>query len=115
MRSGGAPVTSAPRTRMLPEVGRTSPASKPRKVDLPAPFGPMMACTSPAANPSETPSTAASAPNRRESRSVSSTGSATLASEQPGDAAGQKEHHRDDERAQKRGPVRRQPLTVQLE
>src|SRR5260221_7513741 len=115
MRSGVARVSSWPRKRTLPEVARSSPAIRLRKVDLPAPLGPITACTSPSANESETPSTAASAPKRRESPSVCKSGSATRASQESRQAARQEEHHRDHECADQRVPVRGELLAVVLE
>src|SRR5438445_9980725 len=115
MRSGGARVTSSPSRRICPEVARNSPESRLRKVDLPAPFGPITACTSAGANDSDTPSTATRAPKRRESCFVSRTASAMRFSEETGDAAGKEEDHRDDERPDQRIPVGRDLLAVTLE
>src|SRR5256885_8614366 len=115
MRSGGARVTLRPSRRICPEVAGNSPDSRLRNVDLPAPFGPITACTSAGANDSDTPSTAARAPKRRESCLVSSTASAMRFSEEPGDAAGKEDHHRDHECPDQRIPVRRDLLAVSLE
>src|SRR3954470_23959563 len=106
MRSGVARVSSWPRKRTLPEVARSSPAIRFRKVDLPAPLGPITACASPSRNESETPSTAASAPKRRDRLSTASSGSATRPSQQPREPARKEEHHRDHERADQGIPVR---------
>src|SRR5260221_1111063 len=46
--SGGALVTSTPSKRMRPSLGRKSPAMQLKKVDLPAPLGPMRPTISPA-------------------------------------------------------------------
>src|SRR5882724_8146962 len=100
--SGGARVTSSPRKRTRPEVARSSPDSKLRRVDLPAPFGPMMACTVPRSTRRVTPSTAASAPKRRVSPSVSRSTSATAALQEPGDPAREEEDDRDQGRAERR-------------
>ena len=43
----GRPVMSSPLNMMRPEVGRSTPVRQLKKVLLPAPFGPMMARTSP--------------------------------------------------------------------
>jgi len=50
--------TSKPFTRAVPDVGRTSVVNICTVVDLPAPFGPRKANTSPSATENETPSTA---------------------------------------------------------
>src|SRR5512145_110666 len=71
-RSGVAAVISCPLKRTRPRLGRISPERRLRNVVLPAPLGPMMACVSPRRNPSDTPFTAASAPNDFDSPSVSS-------------------------------------------
>src|SRR6478735_1043169 len=49
-----------------PDDGGSSPASTLTSVDLPAPFVPMTACTSPRTSVSDTRSTAVSPPKRRE-------------------------------------------------
>src|SRR5262249_41989657 len=46
-RCTGSAVMSPPSKRIRPESGATSPASWPIRVVLPAPFGPMTACSSP--------------------------------------------------------------------
>src|SRR4051794_5693599 len=115
MRSGVARVSSCPRKRTLPEVARSSPAIRFRKVDLPAPLGPITACASPSRNESETPSTAASAPKRRERFSTFSRGSATGSSQQSREPARKEEHDRDHERADERVPVRGELLAVMFE
>src|ERR1700686_5205018 len=112
MRSGGARVRSWPLNRMVPEVARSSPDRRFKKVDLPAPLGPMTACTSPAVKAKETLSTAASAPKRRESCTASSTASATRASQDAGDAAREEQYDDDDEAADQRAPVRRDLLAI---
>src|SRR5262249_37789800 len=47
--SAGARVTSTPSKRMRPRVGTRSPAMQLKKVDLPAPFGPISPTISPCA------------------------------------------------------------------
>src|SRR5205809_8051806 len=44
---GGSPATSSPFRRIRPDVGLSTPVRQLKKVDLPAPFGPMMARISP--------------------------------------------------------------------
>src|SRR5260221_8417439 len=114
MRSGDTRVTSLPLTRTLRELARSSPESRLSSVDLPAPLGPMTAWISPRSNASETESTAASAPKRRDKADVSRSGSATRASQQAGEPARQEEHYRDHESADDRVPVRRHLLAVVL-
>src|SRR5580704_6279924 len=55
--SGAAWVTSTPLKTMRPEVGKVSPARQLKKVDLPAPFGPirpMISCSSTARSAPDT-------------------------------------------------------------
>src|ERR1700722_7772490 len=55
--SGAAWVTSSPLKTMRPEVGEVSPARQLKKVDLPAPFGPirpMISCSSTARSAPDT-------------------------------------------------------------
>ena len=54
-RSGRMPVTSSPPKRTLPPCRVTSPYTALSRVDLPAPFGPMIATISSAPAVSETP------------------------------------------------------------
>src|SRR4051812_28291515 len=100
---------------MLPEVARSSPESRRRSVDLPAPLGPMMACTAPASTESETPSTAAMAPKRRQSAEVCKSGSATLSPQQPGKSRRCEEHRSHRDRADQCAPIRGDPVGEVLE
>ena len=63
LRCGGHRVTSRPATRTVPSSTAWNPETHPSSVDLPAPFGPMRQVSEPSAIPSETSSTAATAPN----------------------------------------------------
>src|SRR5262249_18197111 len=74
MRQVGSPATSRPMSAIRPAVGLISPDSMLTRVVLPAPFGPITACSSPWRNEMETSRTATSAPKVRVSRSVASTG-----------------------------------------
>src|SRR5436309_2433228 len=114
-RSGGARVTSSPRKRTRPEVVLSSPERRLRKVDLPAPFGPMMAWTAPASMRKEIPATAASAPKRRVSASVSSNASTTGSPQQAREPAGKREDGGDGDGADERVPVRGPLLSEVLE
>src|SRR3984957_2789779 len=70
--SGAAWVTSTPLKTMRPEVGKVSPARQLKKVDLPAPFGPirpMISCSSTARS---APDTARKLPNAFETFFASS-------------------------------------------
>src|ERR1700730_9097459 len=70
--SGTAWVTSTPLKTMRPEVGKVSPARQLKKVDLPAPFGPirpMISCSSTARS---APDTARKLPNAFETFLASS-------------------------------------------
>jgi hypothetical protein len=66
----GSPPMSSPLKTMRPDVGRNTPVRQLKKVLLPAPFGPMMACTSFAAISKLTPDSALSPPKRTDSSSV---------------------------------------------
>ena len=55
MTSGGAPAIGSPRNRTAPSRGDRRPAIVLSSVDLPAPFGPMIATISPASTRRPTP------------------------------------------------------------
>src|SRR5581483_11134890 len=61
--SGGAKVTSTPANVMRPVVGMVSPARQLKKVDLPAPFGPISPMISPSSIVRSAPATARRLPN----------------------------------------------------
>src|SRR3954470_14445590 len=61
--SGGSRVTSAPAKETVPEVSGRSPVRQLKKVDLPAPLGPIRPRMSPCSTDTEAPSTALKAPN----------------------------------------------------
>src|SRR2546425_2721946 len=54
MRCGGSPAMSSPSNMILPAVGRSTPVTQLKNVDLPAPFGPIMARISPGCTAMET-------------------------------------------------------------
>src|SRR5512137_2379344 len=98
MRWEGSPSSRTPSSRMVPEVAGMSPETRFKSVVLPAPFGPMRPCTSPASTAREAPSTAARPPKvLRTSSSSSSMGlpprppPGAQAARQGGDALGQEE------------------------
>src|SRR5262245_6932363 len=68
---------SAPEKRICPESGAVSPASWPIRVVLPAPFGPITACSSPSGMSSEMWSDGMTPPKRLVKPSIRSRGSAT--------------------------------------
>src|ERR1700676_3621021 len=70
--SGMARVTSAPANRMVPVVGMVSPARQLKKVDFPAPFGPMRPMMSPSLTARSAPATARNSPNALETLVASS-------------------------------------------
>src|SRR5580698_4689275 len=70
--SGEARVMSAPSNRMRPVVGSVSPAMQLKKVDLPAPFGPISPMISPSATDRSAPATAWKLPNALETLVASS-------------------------------------------
>src|ERR1700735_4725978 len=70
--SGGAQVTSLPSKRIAPVVGSVSPARQLKKVDLPAPFGPIRPTISPWSTAKFAPATARKSPNAFATFSASS-------------------------------------------
>src|SRR3954454_22739821 len=97
---------SRPPSETLPECGSRCPVSWLISVVLPAPFGPMMACSSPLATSSETLSVATMPPKRRTSFSTRSSGSATVEPpEQAHDAATAEQHDQQKQRAHDQRPV----------
>src|SRR5215510_6525313 len=88
---------SMPWKPIVPASLPSIPEIKPIRVVLPAPFGPMRACTSPAATSSVTPSTATTPPKRL----------LRFLSESTGDSAGREQHHREQDHAHRQLPVER--------
>src|SRR5712671_529103 len=72
-----SPAISAPLTRIEPESGLTTPARRFLIVDLPAPFSPTSATTSPGATVKLTSLTAVMPPNRFVTRSTATAGLAS--------------------------------------
>src|SRR5579859_2035807 len=70
--SGGSSVTSTPSNRMRPPEGARSPAMQLKKVDLPAPLGPIRPTISPASTESEASASATKPPKAFETSWVSS-------------------------------------------
>src|SRR3954452_2376973 len=70
--SAGARVRSRPSKRTLPPEGSVAPARQLKKVDLPAPFGPIRPTISPSAMPRSAPWTAKKLPNALETLVASS-------------------------------------------
>src|SRR3990172_7508692 len=68
--SPGSPAMSSPSKTIRPAVGRSTPVTQLKNVDFPAPFGPMIARTSPRGTATETSLSAVSPPKRTVSRSV---------------------------------------------
>src|SRR4051812_16315592 len=84
---------------MAPEFGSNCPVSWLISVVLPAPFGPMIACSSASATSSETWSVATMPPNRLTRFSTRSKGSATAEPpEQSDDPAAPEQHHQQQQR-----------------
>src|SRR5215469_3958811 len=105
---------SSPAKLMLPWLGFSTPVMRLNKVDLPAPFGPITARTSPSSTCIDTWSTATRPPKRRLSSSSSSNataifrlycGSATKAGadEAPYTLRGE-DHEGDEDEAEEQGP-----------
>src|SRR4029453_15843016 len=76
MRCGGSPAMSSPAKMMRPAVGRSTPVTQLKNVDLPAPFGPMMARSSPGCTAMQTLLSAVSPSKRTVRPSVRRMGAA---------------------------------------
>src|SRR5437879_3043985 len=112
MRCAGRPPTSSPRNLIRPALGARSPDSRFKNVVLPAPFGPITACTPPARKARLTPSTAVNPPNRRYNASVCRMMSlirflhlGAAAGADSGQAVGEEQHDGNDEEADSQQPV----------
>src|SRR5437588_9181976 len=91
---------------MAPEFGINCPVSWLISVVLPAPFGPMMACSSPRATSSDRLSVARMPPKRRTRFSTRSKGSATAKPpEHAHDATTREQHDQQQQRAHDQRPV----------
>src|SRR5438046_9122902 len=95
---------------MVPEFGASCPVSWLISVVLPAPLGPMMACSSPGATSSDRLSVARMPPNRRTRFSTRSKGSAKESAtaqppEQAHDAAARKQHDQQQQWSHDQRPV----------
>src|ERR1051326_3918169 len=91
---------------MLPASDRRSPASWPIKVVLPAPFGPITACSSPGLTSSVIASAATIPPKRFDSPSTASSASATARHrDKPVDAAAREQTDEEQQRAEDDLPV----------
>src|SRR6516162_1833613 len=78
MRGVESPAMSSPAKLMPPWLGFSKPVIRLNKVDLPAPFGPITARTSPSSTRIDTWSTATMPPKRRVSSSSSSSATAVF-------------------------------------
>src|SRR5580700_3640421 len=102
----GSCVMSLPAKRIMPELGLNCPISWLISVVLPAPFGPMIACSSPGAISSERLSVATMPPNRLTRFSTRSKGSATgKPPDQTHNAAAPEQHDQEQERPHDHRPV----------
>src|SRR5258708_29724433 len=116
MRSAESPAISRPSKWMVPALGESSPESMLMNVVLPAPLGPITACTSPGRSSRETSLTAARPPKPFESPVTWRMGSVigdlgrtpSEAKHQPADAARQQQHRENHE-----NPHRQQPMLVE--
>src|SRR5688572_12713180 len=95
---------SLPRKLMPPASVASAPEIWPTSVVLPAPFGPISACTSPCATSSVTRSVATTPPKRFDTPLSSSTAPPR---EQPGDAMRREQDHREQDGADGQLPVHR--------
>src|SRR5438552_8007632 len=90
---------SPPPKRTRPVSGVSSPMSWVISVVLPAPFGPMMACSSPAGTSSVMPSEATTPPKRLLNPSICKSASATAHTHQHAvDATAREQHHQQEQR-----------------
>src|SRR4029077_3701005 len=98
---------------MVPEFGVNCPVNWLINVVLPAPFGPMMACSSPGATSSDRLSVARMPPKRRTRFSTRSKGSAKESAtaqppEQAHDAAAREHHDQQQQRPHDQRPIFRE-------
>src|SRR6266540_707411 len=101
---------SCPSKRMRPSSGAISPASWPISVVLPAPFGPITACSSPRLIASMMASEAMTPPKRLVSPSICSSASATAhAFQQAVHAAAREQHDQQEQRAEHDLPILARP------
>src|SRR5260221_14794452 len=99
-RGAARAVMSSPPKRTCPASGGSSPESCLMKVVLPAPFGPITACVSPARTSKSTWSVATSAPNALLSLRTSSRASVIFSGQQPRKPALGEQHHEHEDHAQ---------------
>src|ERR1700722_10261256 len=116
-RSGRSAVMSCPAKKTCPASGGISPASWLISVVLPAPFGPMTACSSPGSSDYAMSSDAVMPPNCLARLSMRNSGSATAGPRQHAvDAAAREQHDEQDQRPEDDRPVlghAREPLFEQ--
>src|SRR5687767_9103565 len=93
----------SPRKRISPESLATLPEIWPMSVVLPAPFGPMSACTSPAATSRSTLSTATTPPKRLQTLLSCS----TLSLHQSGNSLRRQQHDGEEDDAYRELPMQR--------
>src|SRR4051794_30817172 len=96
---------SRPAKLIRPEWDASSPVSWPINVVLPAPLGPMMACSSPGGIASVTSSEAMTPPKRLVSPSIASSGSGMARPQQADDAAACEQHDQQQQRTEDNLPV----------
>src|SRR5262245_58832222 len=97
---------SWPAKWIRPASGATSPVNWPISVVLPAPFGPMMACSSPAGTARSMPSEAVTPPKRLVRPSMANSASVTAqALQETVDAAAREQHDQEEQRAKHDLPV----------
>src|SRR5260370_22948242 len=116
IRCTGSPVILSPLKKICPSVGGSTPVMTLNSVDLPAPFGPIRARTSPGSTVKSTMSTAARPPKRRHTPRHSRSGTARLLSrvarlrrskvarQQSPDALGRQHHESNKDRAEDKRP-----------
>src|SRR5215813_15224059 len=97
---------SRPANHTRPWSGTISPVNSPISVVLPAPFGPMTACSSPGGIASVISSEATTPPKRLVRPSIASSASVTARSfQEPIDAAAREQHHQEKQRPEHDRPI----------
>src|ERR1700734_4261781 len=110
-RAGNSPLMSWPSKRMRPDVGLKNPVIRLKKVVLPAPFGPMMARSSPGSTVIEISLTAIKLPKCLETFSICSKLTMSpfsrycLSPEDAEHASWEEQHHQHEDKSHEKLPV----------
>ncbi len=110
---GAIPATSSPSRRMRPRLGFTRPVSTLKNVVLPAPFGPMMPCSSPSVTSRSISSSTTRSPKRTctprfsaiiQPGAIETVCAHSRSCAEPGDAFRPEQHHRHEKEAEVEHP-----------